>query len=127
MDTDTGQTYTRYGSTIITADNKKPYLIWKALITQSGTSAPTLTVVENTLGVTAVSNYVSTGVYTISGLSGNLTGNIEIHDNLVSVDENHTLSVGIVDVNTLFLGTNNSGVSSDGLLTTGSSITVYKY
>lgn len=127
MDTDTGQTYTRYGSTIITADNKKPYLIWKALITQSGTSAPTLTVVENTLGVTAVPAYVSVGTYTIAGFAGNLTGNLEIHKNNTSVNIDYQLAVGIIDVDTLLVSTYNASVDSNDILTTGSSITVYKY
>ena len=71
MDMNTGQTYTRVGSTIVTADNKKPYLIWKALITQSGTSAPTLTIVENTLGITAVPSYLgSSGVHNNIGCFG---------------------------------------------------------
>ena len=127
MDTNTGQTYTRVGSTIVTADNKKPYLIWKALITQSGTSAPTLTIVENTLGITAVPSYVGTGVFTVAGFAGNLTGDIEIHKNMVTVDYNYYFSLGILDVNTLYLETGNAGTPTNGLLTTGSSITVYVY
>ena len=127
MDTNTGQTYTRFGSTIITADNKKPYLIWKALITQSGTSAPTLTIVENTLGITAVPSYVGVGGFLIAGFAGNLIGDIEIHKNMVTGDFADYFSVGIADVNTLFLETGDSGVPTNGLLTTGSSITVYKY
>lgn len=127
MDTNTGQTYTRVGSTIVTADNKKPYLIWKALITQSGTSAPTLTIVENTLGITATPSYLGVGGYTIGGFAGNLTGNIEIHKNMVTAAYTDYFSLAISDVDTLYLETGNSGTPTNGLLTTGSSITVYVY
>lgn len=43
-----------------------PSLIYKALLTQSGTSAPTATVLENTLGGTVTFGYISTGVYTVN-------------------------------------------------------------
>lgn len=130
MDTDTGQTYTRYGSTIITADNKKPYLIWKALITQSGTSAPTLTVVENTLGVTITPLRVSQGIYTLSGFAGNLTvGNCEIHSNFNHIGDEwfmqqEATTDSVLSVVTYEMGT---GVL-DGILNgIGNSITVYVY
>lgn len=40
-----------------------PYKVYTALLTQTGTSAPVATVLENTLGVTPVWSYLSTGVY----------------------------------------------------------------
>jgi hypothetical protein len=40
------------------------YLKYVALLTQSGTSAPTATVLENTLGGTVVWGYTDVGVYT---------------------------------------------------------------
>lgn len=45
------------------------YEVYSALLTQSGTSAPTATVLENTLGGTVVWSYVTTGTYdaTLSG------------------------------------------------------------
>jgi len=45
------------------------YLKYVALLTQSGTSAPTATVLENTLGGTVVWSYLSVGQYV-----GTLTG-----------------------------------------------------
>ena len=39
------------------------YLVYTALLTQTGTDAPVATVLENTLGGTVVWSYVSTGTY----------------------------------------------------------------
>jgi hypothetical protein len=62
------------------------YKTYVALLTQSGTSAPTATVLQNTLGVTPTLSYVGVGTYRITatgigsetrsfyGLSGNFTG-----------------------------------------------------
>lgn len=46
-----------------------PYLVYSALLTQSGTSAPTASVLQNTLGGTLVWTYNGVGDYL-----GNLTG-----------------------------------------------------
>lgn len=50
------------------------YLVYTALLTQSGTDAPVATVLENTLGGTVVWSYVSTGTYRAT-LSGAFTSN----------------------------------------------------
>lgn len=52
----------------------RPYKIYTALLNQSGTSAPTATVLENTLGGTVVWSYDSIGGYTAT-LSGAFTEN----------------------------------------------------
>lgn len=130
MNTNTGQTYTRIGSTIVTADNKKPYLIWKALITQSGTSAPTLTVVENTLGITAVPAYVATGYYTISGFSGNLLINqCEIHKSFNHIGDQWFMDVEATTSSVLTVVSYEAGTGYlDNILNgIGNSITIYKY
>lgn len=41
----------------------RPYKVYTALLTQSGTSAPTATVLENTLGVTLTWSYSGVGEY----------------------------------------------------------------
>jgi len=46
-----------------------PYKIYRALLTQSGTDAPTAVVLENTLGVTPVFSRVGDGEYTISAIT----------------------------------------------------------
>lgn len=43
-----------------------PYLVYTALLTQSGTSAPVATVLQNTLGGTPVWSRNTTGTYTIT-------------------------------------------------------------
>ena len=78
QDTDTGLTYTRSSAGIITSSGLPTSKVWKAIILQSGTSAPVLTVLENTLGVTVVSSYSVVGGYGLSGFAGLLTGNISI-------------------------------------------------
>lgn len=47
----------------------RPYKVYTALLSQTGTSAPTATVLENTLGGTVVWTYDIVGVYkaTLSG------------------------------------------------------------
>lgn len=50
------------------------YLVYTALLTQSGTDAPVATVLENTLGGTVVWSYLSTGSY-IGTLTGAFTDN----------------------------------------------------
>lgn len=52
----------------------EPYKVYTALISQSGTNAPTATVLENTLGGTIVWSRFSTGVYHAT-LSGAFTSN----------------------------------------------------
>jgi len=50
------------------------YKIYTALLTQTGTSAPTATILENTIGVSVVWSYNSVGTY-IGTLSGAFTDN----------------------------------------------------
>ncbi|MCA9747523.1 MAG: hypothetical protein KC414_00280, partial [Romboutsia sp.] len=51
-----------------------PYKVYRALVTQSGTSAPTAVVLENTLGGTPVWSYITPGTYRLT-LSGAFTLN----------------------------------------------------
>lgn len=44
-----------------------PYKIWRGLVSQTGTSAPTAIELENTLGGAITFTYISTGIYTIEG------------------------------------------------------------
>jgi len=50
--------------TVATPDTSSETKVWKGLISQSGTSAPTAIVLENTLGGTITFAYSSVGVYT---------------------------------------------------------------
>jgi hypothetical protein len=127
LDTDTGLTYTRNGSVIQMSDGRKSQQIWKALITQTGTNAPVLTVIENSLGITAVPNYLGVGGYTISGFAGNLVTPLEVHANLPLGSLVYQCGFGIADANTLFFDSQNTGVAANGVLVAGCSVTIIKY
>jgi hypothetical protein len=47
-------------------DAQKPYKVYTALLTQTGTNAPTFTILENTLGITLTPSYTGTGSYQIT-------------------------------------------------------------
>lgn len=68
LSVDTTKLATRYYSGSLTGGGAE-YLVYTALISQSGTDAPTATVLENTLGGTVVWTYNDVGNY-----SGTLTG-----------------------------------------------------
>lgn len=130
MDTDTGIVYTSNNG-IITLSNGKPrQLVWKALITQTGTNAPVLTVVENSLGVTITPSYVSVGVYDLSGFAGNLVVNtVEIQHAFNHIVEDWYInkeptSDSVLRITTIEMGT---GVLDGVLDSIGNSITVTKY
>jgi hypothetical protein len=66
-------TATRVGTVIENlADKSRPYTVYSALLTQSGTSAPTATVLENDLSGTPTLSYVTTGKFRIT-LTGEFT------------------------------------------------------
>jgi len=69
MDTNTGLTYTSNGGVIILSSGLPTSRVWKAIITQTGTNAPALTVIENTLGVTVTPSYSAVGSYVLSGFA----------------------------------------------------------
>jgi hypothetical protein len=124
MDTDTGLTYTRNGSVIQMSDGRKAQLVWEALVTQTGTGAPALTVIENSLGITASPTYGSVGVYSISGFASNLTGNIKIE----ALSTNGQILVSIATSSVLGISSKDSaGVPTDGLMLSGSYIRITKY
>ncbi len=74
---DTGAIYIWNGSEFITYDSR-PYKVYTALLSQTGTSNPVATVLENTLGgaVTVVRN--SLGLYTIQSVDPLFAGSVPI-------------------------------------------------
>ena len=64
-----GTNTTQIATTAFVQKNSRPYKVYTALLSQSGTNAPVATVLENTLGGTVVWSYVSIGQY-----RGALTG-----------------------------------------------------
>ena len=58
----------------IATNQARPYKVYTALVTQSGTNAPTATVLENTLGGTPTWAFSSAGTFTLT-LTGAFTNN----------------------------------------------------
>lgn len=65
-----------YTTKKVTADklDSRPYKVLSCLVTQSGTSAPTFTILENTFNGTPTMEYLSTGYYSVT-LTGEITSN----------------------------------------------------
>lgn len=55
-------------------NDPRPYKVLSCLVTQSGTSNPTFTILENTFNGTPTMEYLSTGYYSVT-LSGEITIN----------------------------------------------------
>ena len=110
----------------------RPYKVYTALISQGGTSAPTATVLENTLGGTVVWSRNSVGVY--AGTLGNgfsltlskvrifISGG-EPHLNTTGFYNALPNSIDSVHVNTR----NTSGSLADNLMTSGATIEIRVY
>jgi hypothetical protein len=99
-------------------------LVWEALITQTGTDAPLLNVINNTLGITAISGYVGTGVYAISGFATLLTGSVKID----AFNTNGQIECSIATSSIIGIATYNaSGTNQNDLLLNGSFVKITKY
>ena len=59
-----------YNGTAWVTAGAKPYKVLTGNLTQTGTSAPTFTILQNTTGVTYTMGYTSAGVYTLTANSG---------------------------------------------------------
>jgi hypothetical protein len=59
----------------VTVSNLRPYKIYKALISQTGTNAPTAIVLENTFGQVPTYSYYGVGNYTLTFTGTPLTDN----------------------------------------------------
>lgn len=109
--------------------------VWKAQIDQTGTSAPTLVELINTLGVTpSGTTYSSVGNYTILGLGSIFTGLIHITVDIYNFTGGDvTASYGIAPGDVLLLRSYQGGVLTDGLFNNASGaigssvITITKY
>jgi len=100
-------------------DAKLPYKVYTALISQSGTSAPTLVVLQNTLGDTITSLYNGVGNYTLQLATLNLfiytktfillnsSYNSNAYLGIVRGDDNELL------VTSVYSGSNSNNVISD--------------
>lgn len=129
LDLDTGVTYTRNGSGIITVGNGYSVQprVYKALISQSSTSAPVLTELVNTFGITPATVYGGVGTYTITGFTGLVTGLIEL--NLTVANNGSGTKVGgiggVTSTNIIVLNTYSSGALSNDILSNDASTNKY--
>lgn len=88
------------------------WLIYRALLTQSGTADPTAVVLENTLGGTIVWSYSAVGRYfgTLAGtfLANTTFFSATLTDGLgnIGVYRNDDDSIGVKTTNTLFIAAN---------------------
>ena len=98
----------------------KPYKVYTALISQTGTSAPTVIVLENTLGGTPVWSRIGPGVY-----SGLLSGFFTANKTTVIFTKQYTVPTGGTDIftaagcgsiNSIDLSTANTAGLVDGVL-----------
>ena len=127
LNTDTGITYTRNNGIISLSDGRKSQIVWKALITQTGTSAPVLTIIENSLGVTITPNYIGVGTYTLTGFATLITGNYEINANYIINGTGLEFLTFDASTSQITIATIEGGVNTNGLILAGSSITVTIY
>lgn len=89
----------------------KPYKSYEAIMTQSGTSAPTVTVLENSLGFTPTYTYSSVGIYQINGTFNTLKSTVSAQARLgvLGASVNATNQITLTSYNSL-------GVFTDGLI-----------
>lgn len=107
-----------------------PYMVYTALLTQTGTNAPTALILNNTLGGVPVWSYIQTGTYMITLSGGFVIGKTfpVISGVLPDIDGGKNAVAVQSDVNSIFVQTG-SGVamsfSDDYLLNTPFEIRVY--
>lgn len=115
QDTDTGLVYTRNGADITMSDGSLVKDVYKAVISQTGTSDPVIEQeLENTLGLTVSTGYITAGAYSISGLDGNAARVVEVTLSGLGVDQE--FSSRPTSANAISLNTYVSGVGTDGVL-----------
>jgi hypothetical protein len=122
QDLNTGKVYTRDSSGIVNADGSPTKKVYKAIISQSGTGAPTeISVIQNEIGAT-VWSYVSTGRYRfeLTGAFPNENKIFYLFQNNNATTTNGDLTIEYIDANQVhFLTFNNSSALTNGIITKG--------
>lgn len=95
------------------------YRVYTALLTQTGTSAPVATVLENTLGGTVVWSYAATGTYdgTLAGVFTDAKTTVSLNLGQLSGTTNGKNGGHSNSINTVRLAVIDNGTASDGKLT----------
>ena len=110
--------------------DSRPYKVYTALLTQSGTDAPVATVLENTLGGDVVWSYVSIGYYKATLIGGFIEDKTFIltGSNIsVNTVDSATLNTNELSVNDFVLNTYDANTQAYNgiLLKTSIEIRVY--
>ena len=121
-----GTNTTQIATTAFVQANSRPYKVYTALISQSGTNAPVATVLENTLGGTVVWTRIGTGQYEAtlsSAFTVDKTVPIYINGSFVvkRIDILRTGSSTVL-INTFTEPTHGNYTLSDSLLGGGASV-----
>ena len=121
-----GATYQTVGAaTTINANSARPYKVYTALLTQSGTNAPVATVLENTLGGTVVWSRSSAGLYTATLAGAFTVGKVAVFtqakesgtpDVFHRIDVSANVVANSVDLLTRYVDSSPSVLTNDGLL-----------
>lgn len=122
-----GTNTTQIATTAFVQGVARPYKVYTALLSQTGTNAPTATVLENTLGGTVVWTRNTTGDYR-GTLTGVFTNNKTLPIvNLNSGLENYSAQILRLDVDTIQLTTGINSSASDGVLNSWSNVEIRVY
>ena len=117
-----GTNTTQIATTAFVQANSRPYKVYTALLSQSGTNAPTAVVLENTLGGTVVWTRTSTGSY-LGTLTGVFTANKTFCTTTIGMYlSGGSNSIGLVrnSVDDVFLFTNRGIAGTDAILNNAS-------
>ena len=99
-----------------------PYKIFRGLLTQTGTAAPVITTLENTLGATFTSFYSGVGAYTLVLSSSIFASNktyLNAQLNITNGGQTNTIRSGVQSSNALVFFTYNVNVSCCDVLANG--------
>ena len=93
-----------YNGTIWLSNSNRPYKVYTALLTQSGTDAPVATVLENTLGGEVVWTRDSEGFY-FGTLNGVFLDNktITLNSGIISQGDSFSIGTGILSEDIVYL------------------------
>jgi hypothetical protein len=134
LDTDTGITYTRNGSSIEAVGGGAGEIqpkVWKAQILQESTDAPVLNVLVNTLDVTITPTYSSVGTFFLNGFDSKLTDGTCIERNMNFQSANDFIDISRTSSSIIVIATSNSGTLSNDIIWSSrfrdNIITVTKY
>jgi len=112
-----GTNTTQIATTAFVQANARPYKVYTALISQTGTNAPTATVLENTLGGTIVWTRSNTGQYV-----GTLTGAFTDQKTIIFVNRSNpaatafdtNMAANVININTVGYTTFSNSAYVDG-------------